>query len=251
MFFKVVFRGLLTVGSILFISSLAPAQGRWTWPEKPQNIKVMPGNWTGDSLRPVMMGFTGALGVRCSYCHVGEEGKPLSTYDFPSDANPNKARAREMWKMLGDIDGHLEKIEPSGERVDVSCSTCHRGRPKPTTLVEEMDEAYRMGGIESAVTRYKSLRADYYGRGSLDFGVNTLNRFGYELMEKNDLTGALKILTMNTEIFPESSNAWDGLAEAYMKSGDKETAKKYYQKSLELDPGNRRAARMLQELGGN
>ena len=33
----------------------------------------------------VMPGFTRALGVRCSYCHVGEEGESLSTYDFASD----------------------------------------------------------------------------------------------------------------------------------------------------------------------
>ena len=49
-------------------------------------------------------------------CHKGEEGKPLSTYDFASDDNPNKNRAREMYRMLGDISDHLKKIEPSGDK---------------------------------------------------------------------------------------------------------------------------------------
>ena len=47
---------------------------------------------SGERLRPVMMGFTRALGVRCNHCHVGEDGQPLSTFDFVSDENPNKVR---------------------------------------------------------------------------------------------------------------------------------------------------------------
>ena len=54
-------------------------------------------------------------------CHKGEEGKPLSTYDFASDENPNKNRAREMLRMLNEIEVHLNKIEPSGDkRVNMS-----------------------------------------------------------------------------------------------------------------------------------
>ena len=99
-------------------------------------------------MRAVMTGFTSALGVRCSHCHVGEEGQPLSSYDFPSDENPNKDRAREMLRLLGAVNGHLEKIEPSGgQRVNMWCHTCHRGRPLPTTLDEELREAYAEGGV--------------------------------------------------------------------------------------------------------
>ena len=92
-----------------FLALPARAQDQWTWPEKPKNLLVFPKDWSGTRLRPVMIGFTRALGVRCSYCHKGEEGKPLSTYDFASDENPNKDRAREMYRMLGDINEHLKK----------------------------------------------------------------------------------------------------------------------------------------------
>ena len=77
--------------------------GGWTWPEKPQNITVLSKELTGRRLRAPMRGFASALGVTCSYCHVGEEGKPFSTYDFASDENPNKDRAREMLRMLRSI----------------------------------------------------------------------------------------------------------------------------------------------------
>ena len=106
-----------------------------------------------------MTGFTRALGVRCSHCHVGEEGEPLNTYDFASDDNPNKERAREMLRMLGSINDHLKNIEPSGvQPVNMWCHTCHRGRPRPMTLAEELAEKYRSDGLESSVAHYAKLK---------------------------------------------------------------------------------------------
>src|ERR1700732_3885048 len=124
-----------------FMALPAKSQDRWSWPEKPSNIQVLPKDWPGSRLQPVMIGFTRALGVRCPYCHKGEEGKPLSTFDFASDENPNKDRAREMRRMRGTIEDHRKKIQPSGDqRVNMWCHTCHRGRPRPTTLEEELGE---------------------------------------------------------------------------------------------------------------
>ncbi len=94
---------VLWVFAFVAFAPVMSAQEQWTWPEKPKNLQVLPKDFTGQKLRPVMTGFTRALGVRCSYCHVGEEGKALNTLDFPSDHNPNKNRAREMYRMLGSI----------------------------------------------------------------------------------------------------------------------------------------------------
>jgi cytochrome c-type biogenesis protein CcmH/NrfG len=47
--------------------------------------------------------------------------------------------------------------------------------------------------------------------------------------------------------FPESANAWDSLAGAYMIGG-KELAIAYYRKSLELNPDNRDAVESLKKL---
>src|SRR3989304_2757001 len=104
---------------ILWAGMVAPSsqsQDQWTWPEKPKNLQVLNKDWPGSRLSPIMRGFTRSLGVRCSHCHVGEEGKSLSTFDFASDANPNKDRAREMLRMLGSVNNHLKKIEPSGDK---------------------------------------------------------------------------------------------------------------------------------------
>ena len=149
------FSGTLGLFSLTCVFALsAHAQEPWSWPEKPKNLQVFPKDWSGTRLRPVMFGFTRALGVRCSYCHKGEEGKPLSTYDFASDENPNKDRAREMYRMLGDITDHLKKIKPSGDKpANMWCHTCHHGRPRPITLDEELAEQNQ--GAESRARRLR------------------------------------------------------------------------------------------------
>jgi len=233
------------------ISSNLMAQSPWA--KKPSNLQVLPKDWPGSRLRAPMTGFSRALGVRCSHCHVGEEGQPLSTYDFASDENPNKERAREMLRMLGSINDHLKKIEPSGEqRVNMWCHTCHVGRAKPTTLDEELKEAYSRNGLEAALQHYSDLKEKYYGRGAYNFeSERELNIFGYVVLGQNDADGAIRVLKMNTEKFPQSGNVWDSLGEAYMKAGDNKLAIESYQKSIELNPRNQNAKDMLEKLRSN
>lgn len=223
----------------------------WTWPEKPVNLKVLPREFTGQKLSPIMRGFTRSLGVRCTYCHVGEEGKPLSTYDFASDQNPNKERAREMYRMLGEINDHLKKIAPSGDkRVNMWCHTCHQGRPRPATLEEELGEAYRRSGVTAALARYRELRERHYGRGAYDFGEGSLNAFGHELLGKGDVEGAVAVFRLNTSQFPQSGNVWDSLAEGYLAAGNTLLAQIFCRKSLEVDPQNAGALARLRKLEG-
>ena len=196
-----------------------------------------------------MFGFTRALGVRCSYCHKGEEGKPLSTYDFASDDNPNKNRAREMLRMLNDIEVDLKKIEPSGDkRVNMWCHTCHHGRPRPMTLDEELGEQYRKKGLQAALDDYAELKKKYYGRAAFDFGEGSLNVFGHTLLEDNDTAGAIRVFQLNTATFPDSPNVWDSLAEGYLKAGDLAMAQENYEKALKLDPSNQDAKDALKKI---
>ena len=234
---------------IAFSSLSVRGQDTWTWPEKPRNLQVLPKDWPGVRLRPVMFGFTRALGVRCSYCHKGEEGEPLSTYDFASDDNPNKNRAREMLRMLNEIEGHLKRIEPSGDRhVNMWCHTCHRGRPRPMTLDEELSEQYRKKGLQAALDDYADLKKKYYGRAAFDFGEDSLNAFGYSLLEGNDTAGAIQVFKLNADMFSDSANVWDGLAESYLKAGDLIKAQENYEKTLKLDPANHSAKEALKKI---
>lgn len=231
------------------VAGAAAAQDDWHWPEKGKNYQVFPKDFPAQKLSAVMRGFTRALGVRCTYCHVGQESQPLSAYDFASDENPNKARAREMYRMLGDINDHLKKLEPSGDkRVNMWCNTCHQGRPRPTTLEEELGEAYRKGGLPAALTRYRELRDRFYGKAGYNFGESSLSAFGQELLALKDTEGALAVWRLNTAQFPQSGTAWSSLADGYLAAGKTTLAEISFRKALELDPDNAAALEKLQKL---
>lgn len=225
------------------------ANAQWQWPDSTENLQVLPAHWSGERLSPVMRGFTSALGVRCQYCHATNGETRLQDMDFVSDENPNKERAREMLRMLGSINDHLGNIEPSGERVNMWCHTCHRGRPRPMTLAEELGERYRADGLEAAMEHYEELREGFLTAGAYDFGESGLNGFGYELMSDEHYEDAIAVFSRNTELFPESGNVWDSLGEAYLASGDEEQARIHYEKSLSLNPRNQNARQVLEELG--
>ena len=99
-----------------------------------KNLKVFPKDISRADLLSNMKFFAQSLGVRCTYCHVGEEGKPLSTFDFASDAKDHKTIARDMIRLADHINQeHLPKILADPE-AKVSCYTCHRGSTKPLTV---------------------------------------------------------------------------------------------------------------------
>ena len=58
----------------------------------------------------------------------------------------------------------------------------------------------------------------------------------------------LKFLKLNVEDYPQSSNTYDSLGEAYMIDGNKELAIKNYQRSIELDPKNAAGIDTLKKL---
>ena len=53
---------------------------------------------------------------------------------------------------------------------------------------------------------------------------------------------------LNALVFPKSPNVWDSLAEAHMKAGDAKAAKRYYEKSLKLDPKSESARENLKKI---
>ena len=234
--------------ALIFLFAATASAQQWSWPEQPKNLTILKG-FTGQQLSPVMRGFTRALGVRCSYCHVGEEGKPLSTYDFASDANPNKNRARAMLTMLGDINKQLKTFNASGEkRVNMWCHTCHAGRARPAALDEEMRDAYLKSGISAAIARYHELKKEYYGKGGYDFSDRSLVFMSRDLLEMKKTDDAIVLLRLAVTEYPQSAIAYDALGGAFAAVGKPRLAEIYYRKSLELDPGNENAMAKLEEL---
>ena len=75
-----------------------------------------------------------------------------------------------------------------------------------------------------------------------------LNVFGYSLLNQDDIEMAIKIFILNSILFKNDANAFEGLGEAYSKAGNKELAIRNYEKALKLDPANANAKMMLGKL---
>ncbi len=85
---------------------------------------------------------------------------------------------------------------------------------------------------------------------SLDSSINEnyLNSLGYKELRDKNFETAKAIFKINVALYPNSSNVYDSLGEAYMKSGDTVQAIENYKMSLTFDSGNSRAKRQLRKL---
>ncbi|HHA2818098.1 TPA: serine hydrolase [Stenotrophomonas maltophilia] len=61
-----------------------------------------------------------------------------------------------------------------------------------------------------------------------------INADGYAIRESLGASKALKVFALNAELYPDSANAWDSLAECHAALGDRETADRLYAKAKAL-----------------
>jgi CubicO group peptidase (beta-lactamase class C family) len=102
------------------------------------------------------------------------------------------------------------------------------------------------GDMVRAVEGYRSL----WKKDPKDPNVaeTRLNSMGYQLLSDRKMAEAIALFKLNVELHPDSWNAYDSLAEGYMKNGEKALAIKNYEKSLALNPKNAAGAKKLEEL---
>jgi tetratricopeptide (TPR) repeat protein len=200
-------RRLVAVAGMVLLSAQAAA-AQWP-PDSLTNLKVLPKDITVADLVNVMSGFTRALGVRCTYCHVGEEGQDIATYRFASDDKPAKRKARTMLQLVQDVNGrYLSALETRQDPpVRVECVTCHRGTTAPRTLRDVLLLAYRAKGLDSVITAYRGLRTRYYGRSTYDFGEVPLADVASQLWDQERAADAVALFTLNVEMNPTSGFA--------------------------------------------
>jgi D-alanyl-D-alanine-carboxypeptidase/D-alanyl-D-alanine-endopeptidase len=77
---------------------------------------------------------------------------------------------------------------------------------------------------------------------------NELNNWAYKLSGKGKKDKALEIFKLNVNLYPQSYNTYDSLAELYEGIGDKELAIKNYKRSVELNPNNTHGIERLKQL---
>lgn len=218
---------------VALLAHSTPAHGQWP-PQSLENLKVLPHDIAVNDLVGIMADFTRALGVRCTFCHVGEEGMPLGEYDFVSDEKPTKRKARQMLEMVNGINNeHLAGLEArSAAQVSVQCVTCHRGARLPRMLQDVLIERYDAAGIDGALAAYDRLREQYYGRFTYDFGEVPLVDAAAEVARRGSIPDAIRLLDLNVEMNPGSVFATtqliqQSLPNAFMTGGIEAGRAKY------------------------
>ena len=217
-------------------------------PDKFTNLKVLPRKIAKDDLIMTMRQFSGALGVRCNYCHAQADsgGKGI---DFASDAKKEKGIARGMIKMVDKINNKTIPSMGIKSPARVQCVTCHRGVETPETLTDLLKKSVKKDGVEGAKQRYKELRGKYYGSGSYDFEPGSLSALAEWLArDRKDPDGAISIMRFSIDRDPLVADSFNFLGMFQTMKGDKAGAIESLKHALELDPENRRAQELLKGL---
>ena len=116
-----------------------------------------------------------------------------------------------------------------------------------TSIAQTLSDTIAASGVDAAVRQYHDLRAA--APATYNFAERELNSLGYELIRARKFKDAVRVLQLNVEAYPRSSNVYDSLAEAYLSDGDRPRAIANYREVLRIDPNNRGAFLALQRLG--
>ena len=112
------------------------------------------------------------------------------------------------------------------------------------SIADALEKSIEQHGLENAKAAFESLRKS----GGYYVSERALNALGYRYLKSKNFAAAIFTLKLNTELFAGSANVWDSLAEAYMRSGDRQQAIENYRKSLTLNPENTNATEQLKAL---
>lgn len=248
-------RACSRLARVVLVVAALPAAAQ----QPPQNLKVLPKDISRPELTRIMRGFTQSLGVRCEYCHALKDGVSpaagapveLSMLNFPSDAKPTKNKARFMLAMTDSLNRVVLANLPDRRDppVVVSCVTCHRMMPVPTTIDNVLTASLEKSGVDSAIAQYRALRATDLASGKFNFGEQPVSELARRLAEQGKHADAIKLLEMLQEFYPNSTNVDLQIAESQIALGNKDAAIARLRAILAKNPNDRRAAARLQQLG--
>lgn len=234
---------------VLILSVVIAAPASAQIPDAFTNLQFFPKDIERGELIGAMRRFSFSLGVRCQHCHAG--GPSFDDMDFASDDKREKRTARRMLSMVRDINqDHLSGVERA-DRLNVSCATCHRGISRPESIESIVQRELETSGLETAVARYRELRAEFHGSASYDFSESPLNQLAEALMRAGDAQLAVNLLELNAEYHDDATWLIGLLGEAHLANGDRAAARRAFERVLELDPESTSAKRKLEELSQN
>lgn len=133
----------------------------------------------------------------------------------------------------------LYAINASRGEVEFTCVRMNENEKLPFELLEE-------NKFDAALKLYQRLKKQNPNDKIIQ--EDNLNQVGYNLLSSGKIKLARDLFKINTILYPFSSNAYDSYAEACMKNNEYELATENYKLSLKLNPGNKNAEKMIEEI---
>ena len=93
-----------------------------------KNLQVLDKGISSDQLKKTMEGFAAQLGVKCVFCHVGEE--------YEKDDKRQKQDARKMIRLVAEMKSRrADFFKATIKDTAIQCAMCHKGKPQPEAFV--------------------------------------------------------------------------------------------------------------------
>ncbi len=214
-------------------------------------IQIFLGTWCGDSKRevPRMIKVLHKVGVP----DTNIEFICLSSADSLYKQSPaHEERGREIYRVptmiftqTGKEIGRIVEFPAESLERDVVAILSKSGY-SPNYRSYPLVQSWLQSGLLS------DTNTSVYGMAAkLRFTISSeseLNSVGYVLLARKQTQEAIFIFSVNTRLFPQSSNCFDSLAEAYEKAGNMLLAIKHYERAMELDSKNAHALARLVKL---
>lgn len=118
--------------------------------------------------------------------------------------------------------------------------------PPLPDIAKQVKMAIQHKGVEAAFQEFKRLSTT--SNSGVYFGEWEVNEVGYLFLNHKKVDEAITVFDYNVQRHPQSANAHDSLAEAYLKIGKKDMAIHHYRWSLELNPSNANARKVLADI---
>jgi dienelactone hydrolase len=200
-----------------------------------------------DEFRPTV------IAMQWLYSLAGTPEKALAHYEkggHGSDMFPVNPRLPELiadWyvQTLIKTPGHAPAV---------------KNHPKIPAEIQVLNEIDQAGGAAKVAQRLEEARKSQPNVQL--FAEDAVNLVGYEHLQAGDNKGAIEIMKLNVEAYPQSANVYDSLADAYLADGQNGLARENAAEALKrlesdrtLDEQRRNAIKAsaegkLKQLGG-
>jgi len=169
------------------------------------------------------------------------------------DKNMTPVKANDSSFYLKEMNEKLIFISTPDAHIELAEKREHEGEKfyfiKLTAGEKTALEYFKNKEYTKSLNAYKALQK----KDSLDPTIQEwdLNRTGYKYLKANEFEKAKAIFKINIALYPEKSNVYDSMGDAFKKENDTLKAIEYYEKSIAINPENRNSVKNLKKLEKN